>query len=58
MKKAKATFSQLLPIWKAKQISFNTKIRLFNTNVKSVLLYGCETWKETRDMVKIAKLCK
>jgi len=21
------------------------KIRIFNTNVKSVLLYGCETWK-------------
>jgi hypothetical protein len=29
-----------------------TKIRLFNTNVKFVLLYGCETWKETRDPEK------
>jgi hypothetical protein len=30
----------------------NTTIRLFNTNVKSVLLYGCETWKETREIQK------
>ena len=28
--------------------SVRTKIRLFNTNVKSVLLYGCETWKVLR----------
>jgi hypothetical protein len=42
IKKAKATFSQLSPIWKSKQISLNTKIRLFNTNVKSVLLDGCK----------------
>jgi hypothetical protein len=27
-------------------------IRLFNTNDKSVLLYGCETWKETREIWK------
>jgi hypothetical protein len=33
----------LSPIWKSKQISLNTKISLINTDVKSVLLYGCET---------------
>jgi hypothetical protein len=52
IKKAKATFSQLSPIWKSKQISLNTKISLINTDVKSVLLYGCETWKETREIWK------
>ncbi|PNF38189.1 hypothetical protein B7P43_G14230, partial [Cryptotermes secundus] len=26
-------------------ISKKTKLRVFNTNVKSVLLYACETWK-------------
>ena len=25
-----------------------TKIRIFNTNVKSVLLYACETWRVTK----------
>jgi hypothetical protein len=46
IKKAKAIFSQLSPIWKSKQTSLKTKIRLFNTNVKSVLFYGCEILKE------------
>ena len=25
-----------------------TKLRIFNSNVKSVLLYGCETWRTTQ----------
>jgi len=25
-----------------------TKLRIFNTNVKAVLLYGCETWKNSK----------
>jgi hypothetical protein len=28
-----------------------TKIRIFNTNVKPVLLYGCETWKLTKTII-------
>nr|KAG5712763.1 hypothetical protein BaRGS_029818 [Batillaria attramentaria] len=27
-----------------------TKLRIFNSNVKSVLLYGCETWRTTKTM--------
>nr|KAG5693367.1 hypothetical protein BaRGS_015654 [Batillaria attramentaria] len=27
-----------------------TKLRIFNFNVKSVLLYGCETWRTTKTM--------
>ena len=27
------------------------KFRIFNTNVKSVLLYGCKTWKLTKTIV-------
>jgi hypothetical protein len=30
---------------------YYTKIRIFNTNVKSVLLYGCETWKLTKTSI-------
>jgi hypothetical protein len=29
----------------------NTKIGIFNTNVKSVLIYGCETWKRTKTII-------
>jgi hypothetical protein len=30
----------LYPLWKNKNISMNNKIRIFNSNVKSVLSYG------------------
>ena len=43
--KARAAFIQLRNVWSSKEISRQTKIRLFNTNVKSVLLYGAETWR-------------
>ena len=37
--KARVTFLKLR-IWKAKQIKLNSKLRIFNSNVKSVLFYG------------------
>jgi hypothetical protein len=46
--KAKVAFALLRPLWRSKEISRNTKLRIFNTNIKSVLLYGCETWKITQ----------
>ena len=36
----------------SKVLSLHTKIRLFNSNVKSVLLYGAETWKTTNTTTK------
>ncbi|VDP18757.1 unnamed protein product [Schistosoma margrebowiei] len=41
--KARATFLQLKNIWNSKQLSTNIKVRIFNTNVKAVLLYAAET---------------
>ena len=35
-------------IWKSKEIRTETKLRIFNSNVKSVLLYGSETWRGTK----------
>ena len=43
--KASQAFSILKNIWKSKKLSRNTKIRIFRSNVVSVLLYGCESWK-------------
>ncbi len=43
--KARQAFGILNKIWASTQISRTLKLRIFNTNVKSVLLYGCETWK-------------
>lgn len=36
-------------MWKSNRITLRTKIKLFNSNVKSVLLYGCETWNITSE---------
>ncbi|VDP55585.1 unnamed protein product [Schistosoma margrebowiei] len=36
----------------SKQLSTNIKVRIFNTNVKAVLLYGAETWRTTTTTTK------
>jgi len=41
--KARTAFLLLRPVWRSKEISLRTKLRIFNTNVKSVLMYGAET---------------
>ena len=33
------------PVWRNNKISIRTKLRIFRSNVKAVLLYGSETWK-------------
>ena len=48
--KARAAFVMLKNIWASGGISMRTKLRIFNSNVKSVLLYGCETWPTTQTM--------
>jgi hypothetical protein len=49
--KAKGAFAQLRSIWTSHQIHKRTKITIFKSNVMSVLLYGCETWKITQDII-------
>ena len=45
--KARHVLNTLRQIWKSKAFSVCNKFRIFNTNVKSVLLYGSETWRVT-----------
>ncbi|VDO69841.1 unnamed protein product [Schistosoma margrebowiei] len=45
---ARATYLQLKNIWNSKQLSTNTKVGIFNRNVKTILLYGTETWTNTK----------
>ena len=45
---AQAAFSALNKLWHSATYSTQTKFRIFNTNVKAVLLYGCETWKKSK----------
>ncbi|VDO59837.1 unnamed protein product [Schistosoma margrebowiei] len=50
--KVRAAYLQLRNIWNSKQLSTNTKVRIFNTNVKTVLLYGAETWRTTKAIIQ------
>jgi hypothetical protein len=40
----------ILQIWHSTTYSTQTKLCVFNTNVKAVLLYGCVTWKNSKYM--------
>jgi hypothetical protein len=54
---AKGAFAQLGPIWTPHQIHMRTKlIRVFKSNVISVLLYGYKTWKATQKSLTSYKL--
>jgi hypothetical protein len=46
--RARCAFTVLRPIWKNSAISNQTKIRILNSNVKAVLLYGAETWRVSK----------
>uniref|UniRef100_A0A8D9EGU9 Craniofacial development protein 2 n=1 Tax=Cacopsylla melanoneura TaxID=428564 RepID=A0A8D9EGU9_9HEMI len=48
--KARRAFIQLNPIWKSAQLRRRTKLRIFQKNGKSILLYGCQTWKVTKTL--------
>ncbi|VDO91726.1 unnamed protein product [Schistosoma margrebowiei] len=50
--KARAAYLQLRNVWNSKQLSTNTKVRIFITNVKTVLLYGAETWRTTKAIIQ------
>jgi hypothetical protein len=48
IQKAQASFSALNKIWHSTTYSTQTKLRISNTNMKAVLLHGCETWKNSK----------
>ncbi|VDO90605.1 unnamed protein product [Schistosoma curassoni] len=50
--KARTAYSQLNNIWNSKQLSTNTKVRIFDTNVQTVLLYGTETWTTMKAIIQ------
>ena len=50
--KSRSAFIMLKNIWASKEIRISTKLRILNSNVKSVLLYGSETWRTTKASMK------
>ena len=54
LSKARGAFARHQTIWKSRQYNVRTKIRLYNSNVKFVLMYGSECWRVVKgDMDKI-----
>ena len=49
--KARSAFNILGNISRSREITTGTKMRIFVSNVKSVLFYGCETWTMTEKTV-------
>jgi hypothetical protein len=49
--RANTAFLQLYSIRKNKQLTQGTMLRIFVTNVRVIILYGCETWKITQTKV-------
>ena len=41
---AMAAMARLNRIWSSKNISLPTKLKLYRALVKTIVLYGCETW--------------
>jgi len=50
--KARVGFNMLRKVWSSHVISRRTKLRIFNTNVKAILLCGSETWRSTKRMTQ------
>lgn len=50
--KARAAFHRLKNVWGSSDLPLNTKIRIFNSRVKPVLLYGADTWRTTVNPMK------
>ena len=55
--KVRAAFHILRNVWKSRVIGKTTRIRLFNTNVKSVLLYEAETCRINKTTLKRIQTC-
>ena len=48
--KAGSAFRMMNKVWNENGMSLATKLKLFNSIVISVLLYGCESWKGLKEI--------
>jgi len=50
--KARVAYNKLDKFWKNSQVTIKTKVNIVKSNVISLLLYGCKTWRTTKADVK------
>jgi hypothetical protein len=51
VEKAQGVFRSRGAIWINRRVPLNLKIRLYNVFVNSTLLYGCESWTITKQIL-------
>ena len=51
VKKTQQALACLRAVWKARSLSLKTRLRIFNSNVKTVLLYVSKTWPLTKALL-------
>lgn len=47
---ANVAFGSLRNIWYSKRLTLKLKLKIYQSNVLSVLLYGCETWRVVQSL--------
>ena len=53
--KATAAFIALNDVWKSTTFSTHSKLKVYKSSITSVLLYGAECWKTTREDLNICQ---
>ena len=48
LRKARGAFQIVTKLWNTSEIRKKTKVKMYKTLLRPVLLYGCETWKMTK----------
>jgi hypothetical protein len=52
IQKANAAFVQLNLMWRTSELSIETKLKIVRSDVKPVLLCGCETWEVANKIIR------
>ena len=55
--KARYAYHKLKKVWNSSVYRRKTKMKIFESNVISVLLYGCESWKMNEYNEKNRHIC-
>jgi hypothetical protein len=56
LNRAWAAFTTLKPVCNSTKIKTMTKLRIFNSNVKSVPLYACESWLMSKQVTNFLQM--
>jgi hypothetical protein len=56
LNRARAAITTLKPVWDSTKLETMTKLRIFNCNVKSVLLYAYESWLVSKQVTDLLQM--